>query len=91
MFYFVLTIVYFSNYAVIGIEEDERYALSPELVMRVSIYILILYFSFFEFVCMLREGMGYFEDVFNYMDIASYGINVFLLIKTVFRNRDLDY
>ena len=84
--YFVLTLWYMTKIVVSGIAFEERHTLNWEFVNRILIYFLILYFCFFEFVCMVREGKDYLKDIFNYLDMASYGLNFYLLIKTVHRS-----
>ena len=53
-------------------------------------FLFILYFIFFEFVSFLRDGMGYIKDVFNWLDISSFGLNIYLafLTATDFREKD---
>ena len=35
---------------------------------------------FFEVVQIVRDRFDYFTDVYNYLDIAQYSINIYLLL-----------
>ena len=35
---------------------------------------------FFEVVQILRDGLGYFFDIYNYFDMAQYTINIYLIL-----------
>ena len=79
MLYFVTTVFYISNYAVEGIEEDQKYEFSLEFVLRILIVIFVIYFSFFEFASIHRERWNYLTDVFNYIDWASFILNFYII------------
>ena len=51
--------------------------------MRVLLIALTLYFAFYEFVCMVRDGWSYIFDIFNYIDLVSFSLNVYLVYATV--------
>ena len=69
---------------------DERASMTGEFWLRILMFLFILYFIFFEFVSFLRDGMGYIKDVFNWLDISSFGLNIYLafLTATDFREKD---
>ena len=35
---------------------------------------------FFEVVQILRDGLGYFFDIYNYFDMSQYTINIYLIL-----------
>ena len=42
-------------------------------------FILTGYFLFFEFKSIVRDGLLYFKEFFNYLDIASFSCNIYCL------------
>ncbi len=81
-FYFVGSLYYVSNYTVEGIDPDDRWSLTPEFFLRWFILLSVLYFAFFEFVCMIRDGWQYFTDIFNLFDWGAFALNLWLLYAT---------
>ena len=51
--------------------------------MRIGILCFALYFIYFEIVCMLRDGLKYFYDIFNWIDLFSLATNVYLINESV--------
>ena len=79
--YFVLVLVYTSRFVTFS-EDSYEESSSTQLVMRLSIMLFVIYFVSFDVVCMLRDGKRYLKDIFNWVDILSCLINVFLVIET---------
>ena len=52
--------------------------------MRCIILIGIAYFVFFEMVCMMRDGLSYLTDIFNWLDIMSFVLNLYLIYATIY-------
>lgn len=77
LIYMVCTLYYISNYAVTGVKKPEEF--SEEMVLRYLIIILILYFCYFEVRCMIRDGLSYLLDVYNYIDIGTFILNLYLI------------
>ena len=86
--YFLTAIWYLSNYAVEGIDPDKRWDLTPEFFMRWIIIAQVLYFFYFEFMSMLRDGWPYLLDVFNYIDLLSFSLNIYLIYATTNRKEN---
>lgn len=84
--YFVCTIIYTSTYAIDakGIPESERWAGTPEHLMRWIILLSVFYFVFFEIVVMVRDGWGYLMDIFNYFDWLAFSLNFYSILKTMY-------
>ena len=55
-------------------------------IMAVLILIGVLFFLFFEFVVALRAGLDYFVDVFNYIDLTSFALNIYLIYHALNHN-----
>mmetsp|Transcript_42077 Transcript_42077/g.55429 ORF Transcript_42077/g.55429 Transcript_42077/m.55429 type:complete len:182 (-) Transcript_42077:728-1273(-) len=51
--------------------------------MRWIILVSVVYFSFFEFVAMIRDGWNYLFDIFNYFDWSAFILNFYVIITTV--------
>ena len=81
--YFIATIIYVSTFSVDGISEDERYALTVEFVLRITIIISMIYFSVFEIDQILRQGWSYFLDVFNAFDWLAFLFNTIIIWNIV--------
>ena len=82
--YFFLVLFYLSHFAVNGVDENNESEKRIEQAMRLLIFFLLTYFIFFEIVCMMRDGLDYITDVFNWIDIISFMINLYLIVVTVF-------
>ena len=78
--YFSATLYYMSKYAVDGIEEDFN-EVTFEFFLRWIVLTFAIYFSYFELRCVYRDGYHYFLDVFNYVDVASHSLNIYLVFK----------
>ena len=78
--YFLLVQIFLSVFVINGINKNgtdfEKYG--PH-VMGVIIVLHVAYFLFFELVVMLRTGYAYFLDVYNFVDLASFTLNVILV------------
>ena len=88
--YFVTAICYLSTYTLPGIDPEERWSPTIEFFMRWVYLLGTLYFEFFELLNMKRDGWGYFKDVFNYVDSATFVLNLYLIYVTVFHQHDED-
>lgn len=87
--YFFLVIFYVTMFSVSGIEILETSERTTEVIMRLLIVVLMVYLFFFEIVCMLRDGLAYLkDDVFNWIDLISFGVNIYLIIATVWLHPD---
>ena len=53
--------------------------MTDEIVNRFIMLLLIMYFIFFEIKSILRDGLNYFKDVFNFLDMLSIGTNIFCI------------
>ena len=82
--YFLLVLFYLSYFAVEGIEGLNDVEKNLEYAMRILILIFVSYFLFFEIVCILRDGLSYLKDIFNWIDIISFMLNIYLIIATVY-------
>ena len=51
--------------------------------MRLVIFVLMLYFLFFEVVSFIRDGYKYWESFHNKVDIFSFLLNIYLIYATV--------
>ena len=83
--YFVTTILYVSAWGVEGIREEDRdeFTDTAEFIMRWIILISVIYFAFFEFVAIIRDGWSYTTDIFNYFDWSAILLNFYVIIFTV--------
>ena len=82
--YFLLVLFYLSYFAVEGVEGLNDVEKNLEYAMRILILIFVSYFLFFEIVCILRDGLSYLKDIFNWIDIISFMLNIYLIIATVY-------
>ena len=73
----VCTLYYISKYVVIVVENPDEF--SEEMVLRYLIICLNLYFFYFEIRCMIRDKLSYFLDVYNYIDIGAFILNMYLI------------
>ena len=81
--YLIVTLIYISTYALVGIKEEDRYVFSVELCLRITMGILMLYFFSFECRCILRDGLAYFVDIFNYIDLVSFMLNIYIIERAI--------
>ena len=82
--YFLTTICFFELFTSAGIHnnhEDEKYI---AYAMAFVIIVLDLYFLFFEFVVLVRDGIKEYiaSDFFNYVDVITSVLNAYLVIRT---------
>ncbi len=78
--YFVCTLWYISNYGVSGVHDPSKFG--AELVVRFTIVLLIIYFVYFEVRCMLRDKSIYLLDIYNYIDIGTFSLNLYIIYKS---------
>lgn len=71
-----------------GIPKDEISDISVEFVMRWALVLLTFYFMVFDLIVLLREGLAYFTDVFNYIDVASFTLNFYLVFYTATHSKE---
>jgi hypothetical protein len=83
LIYFGCTIFYVSKWGVEGIPEEDIWKPTAEFFMRWIILLLVIYFAFFEFVGMVKDGWGYLFDVYNYIDWAAFILNFYNMIASV--------
>lgn len=76
--YMIVTLLYISKYTVVGIDQDHLD--TTEVMNRVVLIILTTYFIYFEFRCIARDGLTYFTEFFNYLDIFSFSANIYCLV-----------
>ena len=50
--------------------------------MGLIIICLDLYFLFYEVVIVMRDGTKYLSDIFNYVDMITAAINLWLIYET---------
>ena len=80
LIYFLSLLFYVSNYAVIGIDVD-FWEPSTEFFLRWVVIFFILYFFSFEIRCIIRDKHLYLLDIFNYVDVTSFGFNIYLVFQ----------
>ena len=81
--YFILTQVFLTKYVMEGINpEGSSVEQAIPYAMCFTILVGVLFFLLFEFIVMLRAGWSYFIDPFNYVDLGSFTLNVFLVVNT---------
>ena len=77
--YMIATLIYISKYTVVGVDPSQRWEPTTELANRIIMILLTVYFIFFEVKSVLRDGLDYFREVFNYLDILSFTANIYCL------------
>ena len=80
--YFVLVLIYSSEFVIFRPENIKEIESTQEIVIRIAIICLLLYFASLDVLCMFRDGWTYLKDIFNWVDMFSILINVFVLIET---------
>lgn len=68
---------YISVYGVKGHDKSDEF--NEEMVLRFLILSLIIYFLYFEVRCMMRDKMIYLLDLYNYVDIGTFILNIYLI------------
>ena len=81
--YFSCNLWWVSYYAVEGITEEESKKFTIELFLRIIIIISVIYFSFFEFMSMVRDGWDYILDIFNWFDWIAFFFNIYIIAYIV--------
>lgn len=84
LIYFFLTLTYITLFSVQGVDRLSDSQQGAEIVMRFIILLQILYFIYFEFVSVIRDGTDYLYDIYNWIDISSFIINIFLIYATIY-------
>ena len=51
--------------------------------MRLVIFVLMLYLFYFEVVSLVRDGIRYWKNGYNWVDIFSFLLNIYLIYATV--------
>ena len=51
--------------------------------MRLVIFVLMLYLFYFEIVSLVRDGVRYWKNGYNWVDIFSFLLNIYLIYATV--------
>lgn len=78
--YLISTLLYISNFTIIGVDSSERWNFTTnEFWNRIAMIVLTAYFIFFEIKSIIRDGIGYFKEMFNYLDILSFTCNIYCL------------
>lgn len=77
--YMIVTLLYISNYSVVGVDPSQRWEFTDEFYNRFAMIILTFYFIFFEVKTIIRDGLNYFKEMFNYLDILSFSANIYCL------------
>ena len=62
--------MYTTYYAIDGVEPDNNLDSCKEFLTRILVLVGTIYFSYFELIAMTRDGLTYFGDVFNYIDLV---------------------
>ena len=75
--YMILTLAYIQNYAALPPAEGYEFGNTNECKIRVVLYIMMSYTTYFELRCLYRDGSRYFFEMFNYIDWTG---NLLLLI-----------
>ena len=83
LLYFFCVIVYVTLFTVEGYDQLSSGQKSTEVIMRFIILALMLYLILFEIICIIRDGWKYLYDFYNYIDVASFAINIYLILATV--------
>lgn len=82
LFYFILVIVYMSEYAVRGSSDLEGTDQVVEMIMRIVIIVLAFYLTCFEAIVLIRDGWGYINFT-NIIDNLSLCMNFYCMFHTV--------
>ena len=81
--YQVCTIYYTSEYALVGVDSDHVWDFTGEFVLRCILIILNIYFVYFEIRDVMRDGLSYLFDPFNYLDVLKLSLNMYLIGEAV--------
>ena len=81
--YFISTQVFLTKYVMEGINTDgDLHQWLIPYILAGLLDLGVLYFLFFEVIVAIRSGAKYFSDPFNYVDIGSFTLNIYLGITT---------
>ena len=79
--YFLSTLFYISNYVVEGVDVPDDFLLTTEFWLRIVSLTLMSYFLYFEIRCIIRDQFSYLFDIFNYIDLISILLNIWLIFR----------
>ena len=84
MVYFLSSIIFFTRFTSNGINNDNDGEKKLAYFLGFMIIILDIYFLYFEFVIIKRDGIKeYFSSgFFNYLDLITSVLNVLLVVET---------
>ena len=78
--YFTVTQYFISNFVQEGINSDGGWFEAYMSYVMIGIIVIVgTYFALLEIVVMIRSGRSYWKDVFNWIDIGSNPLNMFLV------------
>ena len=63
-------------------EEDMKGQTFIRIVLKVLVYILLIYFAIIEYLQMKDKGLSYLRQIYNWVDILSVTFNSTILIKS---------
>lgn len=73
------TLLYISNFAVHGYEVPDDFWFTNEFILRVFTIVLMCYFLYFEIRCIIRDRFAYLIEIYNYLDLISFILNIWLI------------
>ena len=83
MVYFLTTVCFLTTFTREGLFTYGDDAEIIAICLGCVIIILDLYLFYFEIYNVLRDGWSYFADPFNYFDLATSFLNIYLVIATI--------
>ena len=63
-------------------EEDMKAQSIIRIVLKFLVYILLIYFTFIEYLQVKDKGLSYLRQVYNWVDILSVTFNSTILLKS---------
>ena len=78
----VCTLYYLSIFGVDGVENPDD--AGSEIALRILILLFEFYFIRLEVLCMKRDGITYFTDIYNIFDVVSFGLNLYVILQVSF-------
>ena len=84
MIYFLSCMFYFSNFLFDDFDDSMILDFSAEFFCRVILIILLVYFFLYELLQIQSNGLNYFLDIWNWVDISSFFLQVYLLVEHLF-------
>ena len=85
--YFVTTAFFFTFFTARGLYYFEPWVYVVAVIMGLIIILLDFYFLFYEVYGALRDGKDYLLDIFNYVDVFTSILNLYLVIHTLTETR----